>query len=585
MSTEYLARFVREARELSDSIGDALDSGDLDEIFRIVHSIKSMAGQAGLEDMAISAHELEERLEGSRSANENLDGALRRTVASWTAALQEDLSELDREMEEALRPPAPNPSFNRFERQLLSEARLRGERSYRLVCTIDPESPLKIARAHLVVNNLELCANVIKTVPALTDPDDTRFHEITVYLTADVEEWELYEAAHVDEIERIRIEEIDIEGVVVSRGQIADTAEGTVGVSGPYHLDARTLEWLVAQIGEADLALRRIPRSAGKQVQRLRTVVGGIGEALRSVQRQSLVTLLERLESQAAELSARIGKRVSINTTGGRFLVDTRILDLIYEPLLHIIRNAVDHGIESPETRTRAGKAEVGVIELSGEEHGALIVVRVSDDGRGVDWDAVRSSAEEQGIAVGDRSLADVLMTPGFSTVDTANGVSGRGYGLDIVHQRITAMGGDFEILETDGGGTTCVVSVPTAVSSGAQTVLRDRSQLYAIPSSSIERIVPLDLSTLKRDRGGGVWFERTPLYSVRGRLSVGEGVPREGTLVLIRYLDRAGWLCVDDVLFERHGGPSEADPSVEPLNPSLLQMTSWKQDDAPAGR
>lgn len=565
---DYRVRFVQEARALADSLDAALGAGDGDETFRIVHSIKSMAAQVGYEEIASEAHELESELESDRSSDDRKRPSRNRAV-TWLTGLRSRLAELAHSYEKASTPAALDPDFDRFEQRLLGEAQRRGERTYRLICSIDPESPLKTARAHLVVSNLETIANVIKTDPVLSETDDTKYHELVVYLTAEVEENELYEAANVDEIDRIQIEELSPQGKPVVASERAFDTTGDFTVSGPYRLEARTLEWLLSQVDEADLVLRRLPPAAGKPAQRLHHLVGSIGDALRSIHIQPLDTLFERLETAAGELAGRVGKQVTVEVVGGSVRVDTRILDAVYEPLLHVIRNAVDHGLEQPDRRVELGKPETGTIRIEGTDRGTALDLRVGDDGRGVDVEALRKVAEKRGVEVDESNIGELLMAPGLTTNESADGLSGRGFGLDIVRQRVASLGGTVDVASEPGRGTTFSFTIPLNLTTASRTVLRDGGRLYSIPSATVERIIPLDVSSLKRDRSGGIWFERTPLYSVRGRMRITDTLPRDGTILLLRCLDRSGWLCVDEVLFERHGG--EPGDRVEPIDPSEM--------------
>ncbi len=550
-------RFLYQARELSRSIDSVIEAGDLDETFRFVHSIKSMAGQIGLDALSMKAHEVETELENARASGDGFASPVRQTVRIWLAELERALDAL----EQSQRAPADAPVLSAFEEEILAESVRRGERFYRLECSIDPESPLKVARAHLVVNNLELVANVIRTDPPLSEPDESRFGTISVLLTADIEEERLYEAANVDEVDRIRLERVQPGNAPSDVEDDHDEKRSTSSSpSGPYRVDARTMAWISAQMDEADSVLSRLSVGEGARLGRLRTILGALRETFAAIQRRSVGSLFDRLKTTAEELAESVGKRVEIVTWGDQVVVDTRVIEAVSDPLLHLVRNAVDHGVEPREERVAAGKSACGRIELRAEDLGAQIAFSVRDDGRGMDREKLIEEARSRSIVVsGDESVRDIIGTPGFSTVDSPTDLSGRGFGLDIVIQRVEAIGGTVEVTTKAGVGTTIRITAPTLSHVGDSLIVRCNGNFYAVPAASVERMLPFDASALRRDRGGGIWFERVPVYTVSGRMTVSSPIPKTGMVVLVRYLERTGWLYVDDVLFERKGGEATA--------------------------
>lgn len=564
------SRFVADARIIYNELLAGLPNSEFDEIFRHVHSIKSIAAQVGENDIAHEADEVESFLETSRGRP--VDTNIKKHVSWWLSDLDSTLTRFEREFDPS-EEGKNTATLNQFERQLLDEARRRGERYYRLSCRIDPQSPLKLARAHLVLSNLEQNANVIACDPPLNNEDEDRFEQFAVYLTADADEQMLYEAANVDEVDQIRLDLLtgsdDYTATTALEGTDQDRRD-RVDLHGSYRIESRTLQWSLAQLNEADMVIRKSRKSPASL--RLLSILGALRNSLMSVQRQRLGDLFQRLATTAEEIAASMEKRIHVETAGEDLLLDSRLVDSVSDGLLHLVRNAVDHGIELPADRKRDGKPVVGTITVAFRLDSGVLEFSVRDDGKGIENRNIEEQARARGFPVEpDDDLISLLSIPGFSTLDTPTSVSGRGYGIDIVVQRATAVGGTVDIESEPGSGTIVFLRFPPMSDSDARLVIRNRSTYYAIPSASIERIVPLDIEALKRDRNGGIYRDRVPLYNVGGRLRVEEGVPRDGTMILIRYLDRTGWLCVDDVLFERSTVESSGSDPIELIDPSII--------------
>ena len=565
--TQDSRQSVREILTLTEELEEALQARDLDEVFRVVHSVKSIAAQAGVSKLASNAHEVEGELEALRSGAVDFDPAIERRIRELILEAQADLTSddsagTDGETVSGIR-------FNQFEHQLLEEGIRRGERFYRVVCAIDSDSPFKIPRAHLVINNLELIANVIKSEPPLTLDDDSAFTRVAVYLSTAVDERELYDAVNVDEVAKIQIGRLSSDGSV----SISDAEEipepSFVRISAPYRIDPRTFDWLLSKIDEVDSIVHTVPVGADRKLRHLRSLVSGIRESLRATRSGSLAYTFSRLESATKELSDGLEKIVTFHSSGRGVSADSRIVYGLYDPLLHLVRNAVDHGIEAPPVRRKAGKPDNGTIEISAQKSLGSLELRVKDDGTGIDWSTLREKAKKRGIDASD--TIGLLSTPGLSTSQTPSELSGRGVGLDVVVQRIRSAGGTVDVESEAGVGTTFVVTIPDETVSVASLVVRHRDRHYALSLSDIERVIPLEIASVKRDSDGRLWFERKPMYDVEGRLTISRGVSRNGTLLMLRFNEKSGWLLVDDVLFERQGVENTAASRIAQVDVEAL--------------
>ncbi|OHT21480.1 Chemotaxis protein CheA [Sphingomonas haloaromaticamans] len=222
-----------------------------------------------------------------------------------------------------------------------------------------------------------------------------------------------------------------------------------------------------------------------------------IQDNVMSLRAQPIRQAFSRVPRMLRDLMAETGKKVVLETSGETTEVDKGVLEKIGDPLTHMIRNAVDHGIESPEERIAAGKPAEGTIHLSAEQKGARIIVRVADDGRGINRERVRAKAVEKGIISADAQLSDeeidsLICAPGFSTAETISNISGRGVGMDVVRSNVEALGGRVEIHSTPGEGTTFIMALPLTLAILDGMIVRLGQQRFVLPLTNvIETVQP----------------------------------------------------------------------------------------------
>ncbi len=219
-----------------------------------------------------------------------------------------------------------------------------------------------------------------------------------------------------------------------------------------------------------------------------------------------LSRVMESIPRTVRQLAEQLGKRVEVEITGAELDLDRSILDRLNEPLLHIIRNAVDHGIESPQDRIAAGKSEVGLIAIAARREKDSIVIDVRDDGGGIDLDSVRRRAVEAGVLHPDlaedlppREIAELIFRPGISTADNVSEVSGRGVGMDAVKATIESLGGVVELRGERGVGTTISIVVPIAAAVQRVLLCAASGERVALPITKVERILEVPADSIER--------------------------------------------------------------------------------------
>lgn len=294
-------------------------------------------------------------------------------------------------------------------------------------------------------------------------------------------------------------------------------------------VDVAVLDALMRQVSELVLARNAIARLAeadgridlARASQRLSLVAGELQEGVMKTRMQPIEHVWSKVPRMVRDLAASCGRQVRLEMTGGDTELDRSLLEAIKDPLTHLVRNAVDHGIEPPTIRTGAGKPATGVLTLRAYHAGGQVVVEVSDDGAGINPDRVGATAVRKGLrtqeqinAMPPAEILRLLFLPGFSTATSVTNVSGRGVGMDVVRTRIEAIGGTVDVDSVVGKGTTWRMRIPLTLAIMPAVLVACDSQTYALPQSSLLELVALDDPATSVE-----YVHSAPVYRLRGEL------------------------------------------------------------------
>jgi two-component system chemotaxis sensor kinase CheA len=238
-------------------------------------------------------------------------------------------------------------------------------------------------------------------------------------------------------------------------------------------------------------------------------VVGELKRRALELRTTPLLRIMENLPRLAREVASRADKRVEVELRGAELELDRSILDRLYDPLVHLVRNAVDHGLETQEQRGAAGKPDVGRLVVEASREKDAIRIRVADDGAGIDLDAVRARAVASGLLHGDLAddlppgeLLDLVFRPGLSTAERITEVSGRGVGMDAVRATLESLGGEVTLESRRGAGTTVWLRVPIAAAVQRVLLVGVGGEAVAVPIAKVERIVEIETGAIERSGG-----------------------------------------------------------------------------------
>ncbi|MBA3028526.1 MAG: chemotaxis protein CheA, partial [Desulfobacteraceae bacterium] len=306
------------------------------------------------------------------------------------------------------------------------------------------------------------------------------------------------------------------------KGVNKQQVESTVRV-GTHRLDKlvdMVGEMVIAysMIAQDDIVAKSHNHALQKKVTQTGKIVRELQDLSMSMRMIPLKATFQKMARLVRDVCRKVGKNVNLVTEGEETEIDRNLVDFLNDPLVHMVRNSVDHGIESPEERIKSGKSPVGTIKLSAYHSGGNVVMEISDDGKGLNKDlilkkAVERNLIEKGKILTDREIFNLIFEPGFSTAETVTDVSGRGVGMDVVRKNIETLRGQIEITSEPGKGSVFKIFLPLTLAIIDGMVIRVANETYVLPTESIIRSIkpdPKDISTV---------FNEGKVLSIQGRL------------------------------------------------------------------
>lgn len=495
-----------------------------------------------------------------------------------------------------------------FEKNAVNEALKKGMHVCNIHVYVDPNCILKAARAFLVFKNLEGHGDVIKSMPSVQDIEDEKFDfDFSIVFVTEEEASRILDIIkNVSEIKDAVLTEIkeplktedDNAPAEASKeehkneapaqdsaekkpapsaakkpAQAASAKPGVKPVGRSVRVDIEKLDVLMNLVSELIIAKNGLVASASdeegnaanqgfhEQIEYLERVTTNLHESVMKVRMMPIESVVSKFPRMIRDLSKKLNKKMELYMTGEETELDRTVIDEIGDPLMHLLRNSADHGLESAEVRAERGKPEVGSIFLNAYQDGNNVVIEVGDDGNGIDVEKVKAKAiekgnitEEQAEMMTEKEIIDLLFRPSFSTSDKITDVSGRGVGLDVVKSKIEALGGAVEVKTTYGVGSTFIIHLPLTLAIIQALMVKLGDEKYAISLDSIQTIEDIPVSEIKYVHAKEVINLRgnvIPLVRLRELLDV-PGEPEESeniTVVIVSKGDKQAGLVVDSLI------------------------------------
>lgn len=599
--SQYAELFLAEAREHVAAMNHLLlaleaDRGStrsVDGLFRSVHTIKGMAGAMGYREVSDLAHELEHLLEALRGAGaapevatvdllfeatDALEAAVERQVdAPQPAAAPAEISAVIERLRSAAaasdagdgpaQRDAPTPA--RPARAAAEDASTRPVWDDLTVeLRVSDAAVLPGARAYVALSRAREMGSVKDVEPEESQLAEEGFEgRLRFLLRSPHAPGEVREALlglpEIASVETARAEEpLD--------GSPEKTAGEERAAASQIRVDLRRLDHIMDQVGEMVIARDRLRELAALRgdpeteelVDHLSGLIGALQDDVLDVRMVPVWQVFERFPRMVRDAARALGKKVDFQVEGRNIELDRSMLDGIGEPLMHLLRNSLDHGLEPPEERLRAGKSETGTLRLSAFRARSGMVIQVSDDGRGIQREKVARRAVDSGFLTPEAAAAlsaeeafELILQPGFSTADRLTEVSGRGVGLDVVSNSIRALGGTLDISSEAGQGTTFTLRLPLTLAIVQALMVRSGGDTYALPLVHVAETVEVEAGELRRAGGRRVTVLRDELLPVLSlsevlQLQNGERPRREHLEVVVLELgEHLVGLEVDEVV------------------------------------
>ncbi|TWB56215.1 chemotaxis protein CheA [Nitrospirillum viridazoti] len=342
-------------------------------------------------------------------------------------------------------------------------------------------------------------------------------------------------------------------------------AKGTAKAVDSIRVPAERLDELMDRVGELVIVQSRLSQVAASsndvEVKAIAEEIERLAHELRDttmgVRTVPIGSLFGRFRRLVHDLANELGKRIELVTVGEETELDKTVIERLNDPLIHLIRNAIDHGLEAPEGRAAAGKPAAGRITLTACHAGAEVMVSISDDGRGLDRARIQSRAEDQGLVppgakLSDAELFQLIFEPGFSTAKEVTSLSGRGVGMDVVKRAIEGLRGKIDIASTPGEGTRLTLRLPLTLAIIDGLLVRVGTGRYALPLSAVEECVELSAEEDARSRGRSflnIRGDLVPFLRLRELFQVSEPPDRYQKAVIVSFGGRRVGLVVDQVI------------------------------------
>lgn len=595
---QYIDIFLDESKDhlqnLNESLlkleGEPENLEIVNEIFRIAHTLKGMAGTMGFETITTLTHKMENILDGIRSNKfqtnrdmidilfeglDILDSQIksievdsreqqidisdimsRLDVLEKGGNLKSDIQEkIETESKETEStsnlsfeiPQEDKDALYNSSRELLEQGYL----IYKIEVSLEEKCMLKSARAFIIFKSLEDIGEVIYSNPSSDDIESEDFegHFTLLFMTKDNTDDIKAIIDNVSEVEKTSIDIFDIEYLNIVKASETSNNINTENkeqeqkvVVDNHNLDTKTqvlpkenkanntqekksksgktirvdidrLDNLMNLVSELIIVKTRLEdddifskrQNMTEAIEYLERITTSLHDAVTKVRMVPIERVFNRFPRMVRDLSKDLNKEITLIMSGEETEVDRTVIDEIGDPLVHLLRNSADHGIESPQERIKNGKPENGTIRLIAYQDGNTVVIEVTDDGAGINTEKVKQKAIERGILTAEQAgeldtnkAAELIFSAGFSTADKISDVSGRGVGLDVVKTKIESLSGTVEVRTEKGKGSAFIIRLPLTLAIIQALLVIVGDEKYAIPLNNIKEITDIDTANIR---------------------------------------------------------------------------------------
>jgi two-component system chemotaxis sensor kinase CheA len=593
--------------------------GHINEIFRVAHTIKGMSGTMGFHNMANLTHEMENVLQAARNSEIELSEGVIDILFECFDALDSSVNNIvevgseinesnetlikklslllgkEKSIKEDNREKMDKLDIDNYVLDSISKAEKEGRDVFQIDFHLSETCMLKSARAFIIFSTLETLGEVAYSSPPVEDIEDEKFeYDFSIILVSDTEKSILIkDLNNISEIKSIDITNFDtsnfnivnsanLEGVTdtnlnedsnLPNSELSHKPEKTNQGNSPkigktVRVDIDRLDNLMNLVSELiiiktrmdDLSEKNSGENMNEAIEYLERITTNLHDAVMKVRMVPIERVFNRFPRLVRDLSKELGKEIDLQMSGEETEVDRTVIDEIGDPLIHLIRNSIDHGIEMPNDRLKVGKSEKGTVTLKSYPDGNNVVIEVEDDGKGIDYNLVKKKAIEKGIIdekeaenLSIEDSIDLLFSAGFSTADKVSDISGRGVGLDVVRSKIESINGNIEIESFKDKGTKFIIRIPLTLAIIQALLVRLDEEIYAIPLSSITEITNISEDQIRDVQGQDIVLYRgktLPIIKLKNILGLNYNEQSEDLVVIVvKKGEKQAGLIVDNLI------------------------------------
>lgn len=605
---EYLPLFVAECREHLQELNVAVlaleqrsdDAAGVDAIFRVVHSVKGMAGTMGFSGMARLTHEMEEVFELIRQrrgdvSRETIDIVLEclDELASAIDAIESggeeqiDAEPLIPRLRALVRAPDALEPQGAGDSAVAADAPATGARVGALTVRVDFAANVEMPSvlAYLLLSALSEQSMLRSSAPAEDELAGWEGRTVEIVCSDDCE---------LVDVEAVALAVEGVVGVTLvgehssEEPGAADDLELSPGSAitrtRTVRVDAERLDQLMHQMGElvvhrtqlATLVAQADVPGISQAMQQLERTTQALSAMVMKARMIEVAAVFARLPRLVRDTAGKLGKEVELLVSGAETELDRSVVDALGDPLVHLVRNAIDHGLESRERRLAAGKQPIGRLFVSARQAGGAVVIAVRDDGAGIDTASVAARARERGLLAAAEELTDeqareMLFRPGFSTAHVVGEISGRGVGLDAARDTVRSLGGDVLVHSQVGAGMVAEIRLPLTLAITSALLVEVAGLPFAVPLDRVDWTLALTDDNVRRAGGRTLLVlpdTVLPLYDA-ARLLTGRDAPKPPDhAVIVRVGGDSLALAVGDLIGQRELVTRPLPPELELSRP-----------------
>lgn len=628
-TSQYLNMFLEESMDNLQTLNEALleleqnpsDVDILNRIFRVAHTIKGMAATMGFMTMSELTHKMEDVLSKFREGQLQVSESVVTVLFSCLDTLETMVSNIENGIEdeveittiikelenivngndevaitieesEGLNNSKNNikVELNKYDISIVQQAKEGGFNAVNILIQLDENTLLKSARAFLILQELEVEGEVIKSNPSTEDIENENFDRELYFLLLtkkSIEEVKTLVEA-ISEVNGVEVSNVEVpmekqieknenkikpkEIIQVNnkpkeapkkRVQESKKETGLKKGHQSVRVDLHRIDMLMNMVSELviyrtrleDIVLNDKSPELIETLEQVERTTSDLQDLVMKIRMLPLDVVFNRFPRMMRDLSVELNKEINFVIEGADTELDRTVIDEIGEPLIHLLRNSADHGIEGKDVRVANGKPQVGTVKLSAYQEGTKAVIKVSDDGAGINVDKVRNKAESVGIDTKDlteQEIKELIFHQGFSTNEVVTDVSGRGVGMDVVKTKIEGLGGTVELVSELGSGTTFIIKLPLTLQIIQSLLVKVGEETLAVSLGFVDRVVEFKDENVKQTNGQEVLVYRDkiiPLVRLNDKLDIESNQNTKKYVIIVKIGDKISGLLVDSLV------------------------------------